>query len=305
MIKKNWKKKVFTMILAMAMVLQYTQVEYLVMAKGNKEYVQQDVDSVEVVDESEDSDEWIDITDTDEAEDSDEWIDVTETDEEEDSDDSLDEVDASEEDSEDADEEEDIEEEDDDEEDAWVEPTLKQSSLTLKVGKSSELTVDGDWEEIEWKSNKTSVAKVDSDGNVTGVKAGTAVITATVYYYSDEDDFEDDEDYEDVDDVDEFEEIEDDDEDVEEELSVKTFKCKVKVTAVPIKLSAKKVTLKVGKSKTLKVTGTTSKVSWKTSNKKIAKVSKGKVTAVKAGKAKITAKVGKKSLVCTVTVKKK
>lgn len=44
------------------------------------------------------------------------------------------------------------------------------------------------------------------------------------------------------------------------------------------------------------------KVKWKTSNKKVAVVKKGKVKAVKAGTATITAKKGKKNYKCKVTV---
>lgn len=71
-------------------------------------------------------------------------------------------------------------------------------------------------------------------------------------------------------------------------------------------LSAAKVTLKVGKTKKLKVKNVgKKKVTWTSSNKKVATVSKtGKVKAKKAGKATITAKVGKKKLKCKVTVKK-
>ena len=48
----------------------------------------------------------------------------------------------------------------------------------------------------------------------------------------------------------------------------------------------------------------TYKAIYKTSNKKIVKVtSRGKITAVKKGKAKITVMVGKKKFVCTVTIK--
>ena len=48
----------------------------------------------------------------------------------------------------------------------------------------------------------------------------------------------------------------------------------------------------------------TDKVKYKTSNKKIVKVtSKGKITVAKKGKAKITVVVGKKKFVCAVTVK--
>ncbi len=65
-----------------------------------------------------------------------------------------------------------------------------------------------------------------------------------------------------------------------------------------------KVTLTVGKTYQLKVTGAKKKIKWNTSNKKVATVSnKGKIKAKKAGKAKIYAKVGKKKLICYLTVK--
>lgn len=74
-------------------------------------------------------------------------------------------------------------------------------------------------------------------------------------------------------------------------------------------LPAKTLTLKKGKSKTLKasvkVTGKASKkVTWKSSNKKIATVSsKGKVTAKKNGKAKVTVtSVANKKKKATITV---
>lgn len=71
-----------------------------------------------------------------------------------------------------------------------------------------------------------------------------------------------------------------------------------------LKLNKKKVTLTVGKSVRLKVKGAKQKVKWKSSNKKTASVSsKGKVTAKRIGKAGISAKIGKKKLVCKVTVK--
>ena len=67
-----------------------------------------------------------------------------------------------------------------------------------------------------------------------------------------------------------------------------------------------KVTLTVGKTYQLKVTGTKKKIKWNTSNKKVATVSsKGKIKAKKAGKAKIYAKIGKKKLICYLTVKSK
>ena len=77
-------------------------------------------------------------------------------------------------------------------------------------------------------------------------------------------------------------------------------------TAASIKISKKKLTLTVGKSHTLKIKGTKKKVTWKSSSKKIATVSKkGKVKAKKVGTATITAKVKSKTFHCKVTVKPK
>ena len=82
----------------------------------------------------------------------------------------------------------------------------------------------------------------------------------------------------------------------------------VKKTTKKIKLNRKKLTLKKGKSFRLKVTLTPAdsqdKITYKTSNKKIATVSKtGKIKAKKKGKVKITVISGKKKAVCTVKVK--
>lgn len=80
------------------------------------------------------------------------------------------------------------------------------------------------------------------------------------------------------------------------------------------KLNKKKVTLTITNSKknpktTLKVKGVSKKVAkkakWSTSNKKVATVKKGKVTAKKAGKATITCKVKGKKYTCRVMVKDK
>ncbi len=74
--------------------------------------------------------------------------------------------------------------------------------------------------------------------------------------------------------------------------------------AATIKLNKTSISLDVGKSYTLKVSGTKSKVAWSSSNKKIATVStSGKVTAKKAGSATVTALVNKKKYNCKVTVK--
>lgn len=72
------------------------------------------------------------------------------------------------------------------------------------------------------------------------------------------------------------------------------------------KINKKKVTIRVGKTVKLKVKNIKKKVKWSSSKKKVAKVSKkGVVKGLKAGKATITAKAGKKKFRCKVTVKKK
>lgn len=72
-----------------------------------------------------------------------------------------------------------------------------------------------------------------------------------------------------------------------------------------IKISAIEKTLKVGKSATLKVTGTKKKVTWSSSNSKIVKVDKkGKITAKKKGTATIYFKVDGKKYAVKVTVTK-
>lgn len=77
-------------------------------------------------------------------------------------------------------------------------------------------------------------------------------------------------------------------------------------TVAKVKISKTKVTITEGKTVQLKVTGTKKKVQWSTSRKSVATVtSKGKVTGKKAGTATITAKTGKLTLKCKVTVKKK
>ena len=70
-----------------------------------------------------------------------------------------------------------------------------------------------------------------------------------------------------------------------------------------IKLNKTSVTLTIGSTITLKVKNTTKKVKWSSNKKSVAEVdSDGEVFANKAGKANITAKVGKKKYTCKVVV---
>jgi uncharacterized protein YjdB len=133
---------------------------------------------------------------------------------------------------------------------------------------------------LTWMSSNTSVATVQTDGTVKGVKAGTATITATVNGVSN----------------------------VYATCTVTVWQPLTKIT-----LNKTKVTLKKGKKFTLKVKKWTptavsakyKKLKFATSNKKVATVSsKGVVKAKKKGKATITvtASNGKKYK-CKVTVK--
>lgn len=159
--------------------------------------------------------------------------------------------------------------------------TLNKTKLTLEVGKTYTLqktiSPSNAQGSISWSSSNKSVATVNSSGKITAKKAGKATITAKA-------------------------------------SSGVTAKCTVTVkrSATGAKLSASSVTLKKGKTKTLTCTLTPSnsigKVTWKSSNEKVATVnSSGKVTAKKVGTATITAtmksKTTTKSVKCKVTVK--
>jgi len=77
----------------------------------------------------------------------------------------------------------------------------------------------------------------------------------------------------------------------------------VTVQAATISISKKKVTLESGATKTLKVNGTSKKVTWSSNDKAVATVSsKGKIKAIDTGSATITATVGTTKLTCKVVV---
>lgn len=141
---------------------------------------------------------------------------------------------------------------------------LNAASKTLFVGGKSTLKITGTAAK-KWSSNKNSVVKVSSKGVLTAKKAGTATITCVG-------------------------------------KNGKKYTCKVTVKNPYLNASSK--TIDVGKTYTLKITGTTA-AKWTSSNKNVATVtSKGVVRAKKAGTAKISCK-GKngKTYTCKVTVK--
>lgn len=89
-------------------------------------------------------------------------------------------------------------------------------------------------------------------------------------------------------------------------MAVVMVLCMTPVTAdaATVKLNKTKATIYVGSTTTLKVKGTSQKAKWTSNKKSVATVNnKGKVTAKKAGKATITAKIGSRKFSCKVTVK--
>lgn len=75
-------------------------------------------------------------------------------------------------------------------------------------------------------------------------------------------------------------------------------------TEAKVRINKKHITLNISEKYTLKLKGSHKSIKWKSSKPKIAKVSKkGCVTAIKKGKAVITARTGQKKYKCSVVVK--
>ncbi len=144
---------------------------------------------------------------------------------------------------------------------------LNKTKATIYVGKSVQLKIKGTKSKVKWTSNKKSVAKVSSNGKVTGKKAGKAVITAKV--------------------------------------GKKKYKCNitVKTNKKDSKLSMlKQITINVGEGAKLTVKGTSKKINWSVDNKKIVSVKDGIIKGLRNGKAVVSAKVDGQVLRCSVTV---
>lgn len=148
--------------------------------------------------------------------------------------------------------------------------SLSKTALSLIIGQSYPLKVNNGAASL-WGSTNKKVAVV-VNGRVTGLKAGIAYIQVKL-------------------------------------TDGKLLKCKVTVRAIPTKavtLNKTKLTMTVGNSFTLKATlnprNATSKTVWATSNKNVAVVVNGKVTARSLGVAVIYAKNGGKVAKCVVHV---
>ena len=153
--------------------------------------------------------------------------------------------------------------------------TLDKTTLSLAVGESVQLTAtvkpdDATDKNVSWTSSDESVVKVDN-GKVSALKFGKATITA--------------------------------------KCGGKAAECAVTVTVPTGSVTLDKTTLSLAVGESVQLTATVKpddatdkNVSWTSSDESIAKVDNGKVTAIRAGKATITAKCGGKTAECAVTV---
>ena len=147
-------------------------------------------------------------------------------------------------------------------------PRISSSKLTMIKGQSRTLKITGlkKWQKITWKSSNSKIVAVNKAGKLQAKAKGSATITGTV--------------------------------------SKRKYTCKVTVHAP--KLNKTAVTLKVGQTYQLKLSGTNQKITWKSSNSKIVTVNKaGKLFAKSAGNATITAQVNGIRFVCKVKIQKK
>ena len=161
--------------------------------------------------------------------------------------------------------------------------TLNKAELTLTEGDSETLTAtvkpdDATDKTVTWSTSDATIATVDNNGKVTAVKAGSATITAKAGEKS-------------------------------ATCALSVSRKVIEVTSVT--LNKAELTLTEGDSETLSATvkpddATDKTVMWSSSDASVASVdANGKVTALKEGKATITAKAGEKSATCAVNVSRK
>lgn len=136
---------------------------------------------------------------------------------------------------------------------------------------------------VEFVSSDKAVATIDNDGNVFGLKAGKTTITATVTAIAGDG-----------------------------SKNVYTAEGELTVKAIPLNsIAFDKVIkeMKLGATDTLSIiynpqnTTDAKDVTWTSSNPSVISVENGKLTANAVGTADITAKVGDKTVTCTITVK--
>lgn len=146
---------------------------------------------------------------------------------------------------------------------------LSKYNCTLKIGQSFYLAgIASNGKRIIWKSSKSSIASVNTYGQVTAKKAGTCKITGKV--------------------------------------TGGEASCQVTVEKTRITLSASNLTIENGSSATIRASSSNgSPITWKSQKSSVATIDEnGKITALKPGETNLTAKADGSTKVCKLTVKK-
>ncbi|MDF2985543.1 MAG: hypothetical protein K0R50_1053 [Eubacterium sp.] len=145
--------------------------------------------------------------------------------------------------------------------------TISKTSASIERGEILKLTAaTSNNSQVTWKSSKKSIAEIDENGVITGIKPGETTITASVQGSS--------------------------------------ATCKIKVKAPTISLNLSTVTLYRGQKNQLKASVSSGILpAWKSNKKSVAVVDdSGSITAVKHGTAVISATVDGVSKSCKVVV---
>lgn len=161
--------------------------------------------------------------------------------------------------------------------------SINKTSTTIKEQSSENLSItynptNATNKKITWRSSNTNIVQVDANGKITGMKAGSATITAVSNdggYVS--------------------------------TCNVTVEAISKKVTSVT--LDKKELSILAGETATLRATVNPSyaenkEVMWESSDEDIATVKNGEITAVSPGTAeiKVITKDGKKEAICKITV---
>lgn len=154
--------------------------------------------------------------------------------------------------------------------------SLSSTEASILLGHSQTLTAtvlpdNATYKTVTWTSSDSSVATVEN-GVVTANKLGTATITATA--------------------------------------GTKSAECQITVLPIEVtslSISVSKANMEIGETLTiiptiLPVNATNRNVIWKSDNESIASVDNGVVTALKSGKATISATLEKFTVTCDITV---
>lgn len=139
---------------------------------------------------------------------------------------------------------------------------INKKSLILVKGETTKLKIKNAKTKVKWKSSKKTVVSVSGNGKVKAKKVGKAVVTAIVG----------------------------------------NVKKTCKITVESPELNINSVTLNIGDTKKLKLSGCSHSIRWSSSDIDVVEVKKGKITAQDAGTAIITAKTHGKKYKCKVKV---